>query len=69
MSYTYSLPTTGAMSFVEFLKDVGLYSSEISDATAQRGRVRTVLKGLKKEAQEVRDYRHIVNVMYKHLKN
>ncbi|KAI7853896.1 hypothetical protein BDC45DRAFT_569867 [Circinella umbellata] len=67
MSYTYSLPTTGAMSFVDFLKDVNPYSSEISDATAQRGRVRTVLKGLKKEAQEVRDYRHIVNTVEDYL--
>ncbi|KAI9496417.1 BRO1 domain-containing protein [Zychaea mexicana] len=67
MSYTYSLPTTGAMSFVEFLKDVGSYSSEISDATAQRGRIRTVLKELKKEAQEERDYRHIVNTIEDYL--
>lgn len=63
MSYVYSLPTTGTMSFVDFLKDVGPYSSEISDATAQRGRVRTVLKDFKKEkCPESRDYRHITDV-------
>lgn len=62
MSYFYSLPTTGAMSFVDFLQNVGPYSTEISDATAQRGRLRTVLKDLKRDSQETRDYRHILNV-------
>ncbi|KAL0088326.1 pH-response regulatory protein PalC [Phycomyces blakesleeanus] len=59
MSYPYSLPTTGAVSFVDYFEDVGSYSSQISDATAQRGRLRTVLKGLKKEALDTRDYRNI----------
>ncbi|CDS13494.1 hypothetical protein LRAMOSA05670 [Lichtheimia ramosa] len=67
MSYFYSLPTTGAMSFVDFLQNVGSYSTEISDATAQRGRLRTVLKDLKRDSQETRDYRHILNTIEDYL--
>ncbi|KAI9323247.1 hypothetical protein BX666DRAFT_34235 [Dichotomocladium elegans] len=67
MSYSYSLPTTGAMSFVDFLGNAESYSTEISDATAQRGRVRTVLKDLKKEPQDTRDYRHIINTLEDYL--
>ncbi|KAF7730444.1 hypothetical protein EC973_002251 [Apophysomyces ossiformis] len=67
MSYPYSLPTTGTISFVDFLDNTGRYSAEISDATAQRGRIRTVLKGLKKEAQESRDYRLITNTIEDYL--
>ncbi|KAI7870872.1 hypothetical protein BDF14DRAFT_1770632 [Spinellus fusiger] len=63
MSYPYSLPTTGAVSFVDFLEDVGPHSSSISDATAQRGRLRAVLKELKKVALSTRDYRTIVNTI------
>ncbi|KAG0185744.1 hypothetical protein DFQ28_008836 [Apophysomyces sp. BC1034] len=55
------------MSFVDFLSNVGPYSSEISDATAQRGRIRIALKGLKKEAQESRDYRLIINTIEDYL--
>ncbi|KAI9032914.1 hypothetical protein CLU79DRAFT_172133 [Phycomyces nitens] len=63
MSYPYSLPTTGAVSFVDYFEDVGSFSSQISDATAQRGRLRTVLKGLKKESLDTRDYRNITNTI------
>jgi hypothetical protein len=62
MSYNYSLPTTGSLSFVDFLESVGPYSSEISDATAQRARLRAVLKELKKETHSTRDYQIIINV-------
>lgn len=62
MSYPYSLPTTGALSFTDYLETASPYSSEISDATAQRGRLRTVLKELKKESQSARDYQVIINV-------
>jgi hypothetical protein len=62
MSYPYSLPTTGSLSFVDYLETATPYSSEISDATAQRGRLRTVLKELKKENPSARDYQVIVNV-------
>jgi hypothetical protein len=62
MSYPYSLPTTGALSFTDYLENATSYSTEISDATAQRGRLRTVLKELKKETQSTRDYQVIINV-------
>lgn len=62
MSYPYSLPTTGALSFVDYFEFTEPYTSEISDATAQRGRVRAVLKELKKETQSTRDYQTITNV-------
>ncbi|CAO3587666.1 unnamed protein product [Absidia cylindrospora] len=39
MSYNYSLPTTGALSFADFFESTGAYSSEISDATAQRAAI------------------------------
>lgn len=64
MSYPYSLPTTGALSFTDYLETDVPYSSEISDATAQRGRVRTVLKELKKESHSARDYQVIINVIH-----
>lgn len=65
MSFPYSLPTTGVLSFVDFLENASIYSSEISDATAQRGRLRTVLKELKKETQSARDYQSLINVNQK----
>lgn len=62
MSYPYSLPTTGTLSFADYLENTASYSIEISDATAQRGRLRAVLKELKKETQSTRDYQVITNV-------
>ncbi|GAA5798808.1 hypothetical protein HPULCUR_004214 [Helicostylum pulchrum] len=67
MSYPYSLPTTGALSFTDYLDIDTPYSSEISDATAQRGRVRTVLKELKKETHSARDYQVIINTIEEYL--
>ncbi|KAI8879646.1 hypothetical protein K501DRAFT_256397 [Backusella circina FSU 941] len=67
MSYNYSLPTTGSLSFVDFLESVGPYSSEISDATAQRARLRAVLKELKKETHSTRDYQIIINTIEEYL--
>ncbi|KAI8646045.1 BRO1-like domain-containing protein [Parasitella parasitica] len=67
MSYPYSLPTTGSLSFVDYLESDGPYTSEISDATAQRGRLRTVLKELKKETQSTRDYQSIINTVEEYL--
>lgn len=64
MSYPYSLPTTGTLSFADYFETTEPYTSEISDATAQRGRLRTVLKELKKETQSSRDYQTIVNVTF-----
>ncbi|KAL7309167.1 hypothetical protein PS15m_011280 [Mucor circinelloides] len=67
MSYPYSLPTTGSLSFVDYLETAGPYTSEISDATAQRGRLRTVLKELKKETHSTRDYQIIINTIEEYL--
>ncbi|KAI8340467.1 BRO1 domain-containing protein [Chlamydoabsidia padenii] len=63
MSYNFSLPTTGAVSFADYFESTGDHYSSISDATAQRGRLRTVLKGHKKESQESRDLAGIVNAI------
>ncbi|KAI8350595.1 BRO1 domain-containing protein [Choanephora cucurbitarum] len=67
MSYPYSLPTTGTLSFIDYLETPGSYSTEISDATAQRGRLRTVLKELKKETESARDYQAIINTIEEYL--
>lgn len=67
MSYPYSLPTTGTLSFADYFETTEPYTSEISDATAQRGRLRTVLKELKKETQSSRDYQTIVNTIEEYL--
>lgn len=62
MSYPYSLPTTGSLSFVDFFQTVEPYSLEISDATARRGQLRNVLKEMKKETLSSRDYSFLMNV-------
>ncbi|KAI8374391.1 BRO1-like domain-containing protein [Radiomyces spectabilis] len=67
MSYPYSLPTTGSLSFKDFLEDTGSYSAEVTDATAQRGRVRIALKEFKKETPGSRDYRLILNTIEDYL--
>ncbi|CAO3615249.1 unnamed protein product [Cunninghamella echinulata] len=67
MSYLFSLPTTGAISFADYLISTGSYTSELSDATAQRGRLRTVLKGHKKESQESRNLATIINTIEDYL--
>ncbi|ORX47424.1 hypothetical protein DM01DRAFT_1339055 [Hesseltinella vesiculosa] len=61
MSYQFYLPTTGAVSFSDFFE--GEYTSDISDASAQRGRLRTVLKGHKKESEDARDLASIINTI------
>ncbi|KAI7900737.1 BRO1 domain-containing protein [Cokeromyces recurvatus] len=67
MSFPYSLPTTGSLSFADYLETTAPYSSEISDATAQRGRLRAVLKELKKENQSTRDYQLLINIIEEYL--
>ncbi|KAI9276027.1 BRO1 domain-containing protein [Sporodiniella umbellata] len=67
MSYPYSLPTTGSLSFVEFFEDLDPYSLEISDTTARRGRLRHVLKEFKKETQSSRDYSLVMNTIEEYL--
>ncbi|CAG8502667.1 2796_t:CDS:2 [Ambispora gerdemannii] len=45
MSFVYPLPTTGSISFADYLLDTdNKYLNDISEATALRGRVRAVLK-------------------------
>jgi hypothetical protein len=64
MSYIYPLPTTGTISWSDFLLDENnLYLSEISEATAQRGRVREALKDAKR-TEGPKDYTKIMNVIY-----
>lgn len=63
MSFIYPLPTTGSISWSDFLLDEdNLYLSEISEATAQRGRVREVLKEAKR-TEGPKDYTKIINVI------
>lgn len=45
MSFIYPIPTTGSISFSDFILDESnSYINEISEATALRGRVRAALK-------------------------
>lgn len=63
MSFIYPLPTTGSISWSDFLLDEdNFYLSEISEATAQRGRVREVLKEAKR-TEGPKDYTKIINVI------
>ncbi|EXX59168.1 hypothetical protein RirG_191380 [Rhizophagus irregularis DAOM 197198w] len=63
MSFIYPLPTTGSISWSDFLLDEdNLYLSEISEATAQRGRVREVLKEAKR-TEGPKDYTKIINTI------
>ena len=62
MSFVYPIPTTGTISFSEFLLDQNkLYLNEISEATAQRGRVRAVLKEANRTEGPI-DYTKIMKV-------
>nr|CAG8652038.1 10284_t:CDS:2 [Entrophospora candida] len=63
MSFVYSIPTTGSISFSEFLLDQDkLYLNGISEATAQRGRVRAVLKEANKTEGPI-DYTKIIKTV------
>ena len=62
MSFIYPLTTTGSISWSDFLLDEdNLYLSEISEATAQRGRVRAALKEAKR-TEGPKDYTKIMKV-------
>ena len=62
MSFVYPIPTTVTISFSEFLLDQNkLYLNEISEATAQRGRVRAVLKEANRTEGPI-DYTKIMKV-------
>ncbi|KAI8975183.1 BRO1 domain-containing protein [Mycotypha africana] len=68
MSYSFSLPTTGAVSFVDYVDSTNSsVSTKIADATAQRGRLRAVLKGMKKETHSERDYQLLINTIEEYL--
>jgi len=62
MSFPYPLPTTGSISFADFLLDEdNKYFTEISEATAQRGRLRQELKETKR-VEGAKDYNKIIQV-------
>ena len=62
MSFIYPLPTTGSISWSDFLLDEdNIYLNEISEATAQRGRVRAALKEAKR-TEGPKDYTKIMKV-------
>lgn len=61
MSFPYTLPTTGAISFADYF-DAGEYSNELSEATALRGRLRGALKEAKREDEDTRDFIRIMKV-------
>ncbi|CAG8495251.1 17127_t:CDS:2 [Cetraspora pellucida] len=63
MSFVYPLPTTGTISFSDFLLDENnLYINEITEATAQRGRVRATLKEVNK-TDGPKDYMIVMKVI------
>jgi hypothetical protein len=60
--YLYELPTTGAISFGEFLYDrSAAYISEVSDTTEARANLRAVLKESKRSSEK--DYLRLVKVV------
>lgn len=62
-SYLYELPTTGAISFSEFLHDQGAsYISDISDTTEARANLRAALKESKRTGDSEKDYLKLVKV-------
>jgi hypothetical protein len=62
MSYPFALPTTGSVAIAEFFESLGSYSRQISEATAQRGRLRAALKSIKRQEQLNKDYQEVINV-------
>lgn len=60
-SYLYELPTTGAISFGDFLYDqAAAYVSEVSDTTEARANLRAALKESKRTDEK--DYLRLVKV-------
>ncbi|CAG8457420.1 4029_t:CDS:2 [Ambispora leptoticha] len=63
MSFIYPLPTTGSISFADYLLDTdNKYLNDISEATALRGRVRAVLKGAAR-TEGPKDYTNIMKTV------
>ncbi|KAM3586391.1 hypothetical protein VKS41_002910 [Umbelopsis sp. WA50703] len=63
MSYPFALPTTGSVAIAEFFESLGSYSRQISEATAQRGRLRAALKSIKRQEQLNKDYQEVINTI------
>lgn len=62
MSFNFRLPTTGSLLFANYIKDdTGRYGPQLSEATAQRGRVRAILKD-SKHSDGPNDYVKIIKV-------
>ena len=62
-SYLYELPTTGAISFSDFLHDEDAsYISDISDTTEIRANLRAALKESKRTEDSEKDYLKLVKV-------
>ena len=60
-SYLYELPTTGAVSFSDFLFDKSAsYIADVSDATEARANLRAALKESKRTDEK--DYLRLVKV-------
>lgn len=63
--YLYDLPTTGAISFAEFLVDDNKkYTSQIAQATQVRASLRALLKETKRSEDGERDYIKVVKVRF-----
>ncbi|KAH0828007.1 hypothetical protein J3R83DRAFT_3654 [Lanmaoa asiatica] len=65
-NYIYELPTTGAISFSDFVIDTtegNVYTSRIAEATQARANVRGVLKQSRRTDSEDRDYLRVIKVL------
>ncbi|EMD37643.1 hypothetical protein CERSUDRAFT_136342 [Gelatoporia subvermispora B] len=63
-TYQYELPTTGAVSFAEFLQDdSATYISEIAECTEARANLRAILKESKRTDDGEKDYLKLVKAL------
>ena len=64
-SHIYDLPTTGSVSFSDFVIDTtegGVYASRIAEATQARANLRGILKQSRRTDSKDRDYLRIIKV-------
>lgn len=62
-AYIFELPTTGSFTFADILIDKeNTYAQAISNATAARASVRSVLKASKRTEDSQKDYLRLVKV-------
>lgn len=60
-TYLYELPTTGAISFAEFLRDDSTsYIADIAESTEARANLRAILKESKRTDDGEKDYLKLV---------